>query len=276
MFGVILVSIGSFFEEIFAVIGKKEVEKKEESINIMAFLLLLWSTVFFLVIIIYKGEFNFSLASLPTFIPRIFLEIIMLNVALRGVIQADRSTFSFIRTGTLPLLLAVDLALGYAIDDFQMIGIGIIALTLIILFINHGINKKGLKYVIWSTLVPVVTISLFKYNITHFNAVEAEQFLIHSVAIIYFYVAARMAGERPFHSLRNPILLKQSLYEGAGSVLISFAYLFAPASIITSAKRSSSVLWSVITGNVVFHEKHLALKIIVLVMLSVGIVLLVF
>jgi hypothetical protein len=276
MLGILFTAVGSFFGEIFAVIGKKEVDKKEESMNIMGFLLLFWGTLFFAIIILYKGSFDFSLESLPTFLPRLVLELIILNVALKALIVSDRSTFGFVRTITLPLLIVVDLFLGYTISPVQMVGIGVIILTLFILFMNHGINTRGLKLVIWSAIIPVATISLFKYNITNFNAVEAEQFLVHVFLLIYFFFASlKTDGQNPFKCIFKPIFLKQSLAEGAGTVVMSFAYLFAPASVITSAKRSFSVLWSVLSGNKVFHESHIILKISMVILLALGIILLV-
>jgi len=211
-----------------------------------------------------------------TFLPRLVLELIIINVALRALIVADRSTFGFLRTITLPLLLVVDLFLGYTISPMQMAGIGVIILTLFILFINHGINTRGLKLVIWSAILPVFTISLFKYNITNFNSVEAEQFLIHAFLLIYFFFAAlKIDGENPFKFIFKKIFFEQSLAEGAGTVVMSFAYLFAPASVITAAKRSFTVFWSVLSGNRVFHEAHWILKISMIVLLVLGITLLV-
>jgi len=276
MFGVILASVGAFFEEIFAVIGKKEVQKREESIYTMGFLLFIWSTIFFLAVILIKGSFDFYLASLPTFSIRVVLEMILITITLKAVIAAERTTFSFIRTVTLPLLLAVDLFLGYPISINQMMGIGLIVLTLVILFMNHGINPRGLKFVVWSSILPVISISLFKYNITNFNSIEAEQFVIQVILLIYFFfMAMRFAGENPFRFLFKPLFLKQSLSEGVASFIVSFAYDFAPASVITSAKRSASVFWSILSGHKVFHEKHFLLKILMFGLLAAGITMLV-
>ena len=276
MFGVILVSIGSFFSEMFAVIGKREVQKREEGIYTMGFLMFFWGVIFFFALILFKGSFDFSLASIPTFSIRVIFEMILVTVALKATVQVERSAFGFVRTLTLPLLLAVDLFIGYSISSTQMIGIGLIILTMIILFMNHGIKKKGLKLLVWSAIIPVITISLFKYNITYFNSVEAEQFMLQSILLVYlFFMAIKFDKENPLRFLKKSIFIKQSLYEGIGTVITSFAYIFAPASIIASAKRSSSVLWAVLSGNKVFHEKHFILKILMFILLAGGIVLLV-
>jgi len=277
MFGIIFASIGSFFEEVFSVIGKKEIRKHEESIYSMGFLLYFWSVIFFLAIILLKGSFDFSLASLPTFITRVVLEVFVVTISLHALVKSDRSTFSFIRTITLPLLLLVDFFLGYTLTFNQIFGISIIIFSLLILFLNHGVSKRGLKYVIISAILAVGTISLFKYNITNFNSVEAEQFLAQSILLIYFFIMAKTySKENPLKLMRKSLIFKQSLSEGLGAVLISFAYVYAPASVITSAKRSSSVLWAVLSGNRMFHEKHIVLKLTLFVMLTVGIILLFF
>lgn len=258
MFGVILTSTSSLFSEVFAVIGKKEVQRKGVGIYTLGFLMIFWGAILFLGIIIWKASFDFSIASLPTFIPRIFIEVILISVSLKALIVVDRSTFSFIRTATAPLLLVVDLFIGYHISRMQIIGMSIILLTLIFLFLNRSINKNGIKLVVWSSILPVVTISLFKYNITYYNSVEAEEFLIASTLLTYlFFMAIKYGKKNPIRFLMKPYFFKQSLSEGIGMILNSFAYMFAPASVITLAKRSSSVFWAILSGNKFFMSKIL-------------------
>ncbi|MBI2057847.1 MAG: hypothetical protein HYT63_02595 [Candidatus Yanofskybacteria bacterium] len=277
MLGVILTTISSFFSEAFSVIGKKAVEKKEESIFTMGFLLFFWGAILFLGIILWKTSFDFSMASLPTFIPRIFIEIVLISIVLKATVIADRSTFSFIRTATLPLLLVVDLFMGYSVSPMQIIGMGIIVFALVILFRRKSINKKGLKLAVWSAILPVPTIALFKYNITHYNSVEAEELLISlSLLFYFFFMAKRLAGENPIRLLVKPLFFKQSLSEGLAMIFNSFAYLFASASVITSAKRSSAILWAVLSGNKIFAEKNFVLKLMVFVLMTIGTILLVF
>jgi hypothetical protein len=275
MFGLILVSLGTFFEEISDSIGKKEVRDKKETVYTMAFLSLLWGFLWFGGILLYKQAFGFSFESIPTFSIRLVLEIIQIHTAVLAVVLAERSTFGFVRTGTLPLLLMVDLFLGYSVAIPQIVGIVLVICSLLVLSLNHGIKKPGLGYVIYSTIGAVGTISLYKYNITYYNSVEAEQFLIHLFLLIYFYfVALRVGGENPLRILRQKIFFTQSFAAGVGSVVMSFAYLFAAASVITSAKRSLSVFWSILSGGMYFHEKHIAVKLVSFALLVAGVVLL--
>lgn len=83
------------------------------------------------------------------------------------------------------------------------------------------------------------------------------------VLLGYFAVLARVrAHEHPLALLRRPVFLAESLAQGVGGVIEGFAYVFAPATVIVAAKRSTAVLWSIGTGNHVFHESHLVVKMI--------------
>jgi drug/metabolite transporter (DMT)-like permease len=103
----------------------------------------------------------------------------------------------------------------------------------------------------------------------------AEELIIFAVlAVAFFFGAFFWAKENPLRLLRKPIFTAEALTDGFGGVIHSFAYAFAPASIILAATRSSSVFWSVISGNRLFHEKDALVKLISLAILIVGILLL--
>lgn len=276
MFGILLTLAGSFLQEVSAAIGKKGVEKRLESIYTMGFLNTLWSAVLYLfLIIVVRQQFVFSFASLPTLGPRLLLEILQADLYVRALAIADRSTFSFVRTLTIPLLLGVDFFLGYHLSVPQIIGMGLIAVTLLIIFGSRGMEKVGIGLVLLTALNAVVTLSFFKYDITYFNSVETEQFLVTVAALVYFFIAAYFRSkENPFLFFRKPIFLVQSISDGAGGIVQSFAYAFAPASVILAAARSSAVLWSVLSGNRYFREQHLLLKIGLLLITMAGLVLL--
>ena len=275
MFGLILIATSSLLGEISSSLGKVEVKKKEESIYTMAFLSLFWGAIWFLGLIIFKNGFIFSLASLPLFITRAILEIAQAHMSVLAITQAERSTYSFVRISTMVMLPIVDIFLGYSISAFQVAGIFFIGFVLLIVFMNHGIDKKGLSYVIYTAIGAVATVSLFKYNITHFNSIETEQFLMHVILMIYFFImATQLKKENPIMFLLNPLFFGQSFSSGLGSVLGSFAYGFAPASIIMAGERSTSVLFSLISGKVYFREKHIIFKLFIFMLIAIGIFLL--
>lgn len=277
LFGLVLITIGGFFMELSTSVGKYEMKKRKESIYAMGFLSLISSWIFFAITMTVHQKIGFSVASLPTFLLRTGLEIFQMYVSLKAIAIASRSTYAFIHVGTIPILLAIDLFLINApIDGWQIIGMTAIISALFILTMNHGIDKKGLAFVILSTINGAATLTLFKYNITHFNTVEGEQFFIISIILCYLIIAAwRCCQEKPWNLLRKPVFLAQSASYGAGVVLDSFAYLFAATSIITVIKRALSVLWSVLAGHFIFKEKSLLIKCLCFILTAIGIFLIV-
>lgn len=277
MIGFALVILASLFEEIGSSIGKFEVDNKKESIYTFGFLMLLWGTVFLFISAFIRDAFIFSLASLPTLFVRSVLEIGQAHFTMLAIARAERSTFGFLRIITIPLLLVADVVLGYTVGIYQIAGIGIIIAALIILFMNHGIKKEGAWLTILTSVNAVATISLFKYDITYFNSVEVEQIIIHVVLLVYFFVMAMLlVKENPIRFLKNRLFLWQSITAGVGTVLMSFAYLFAAASVITTVKRAASIVWAMLFGNVYFKEKRLLVKLVSLVLIAIGLIFLAF
>lgn len=272
MLGITLVALGALFAQIGTSIGKYEVTNKRESLYAMGFLHALSATIFLIIIAIFwRGEFVFSLASIPTFAARAVLEIIALFVGLNAIAQADRSTFSFLKVLAIPLLLVVDTVLGYEISLSQMIGISIVAVSLLLLLINHGLSRRGKILSTLAALLAVGTLSLYKYNITHYNSVEAEQIVMLIILMGTIIIVAQIhLRENVFKTLTHKLFIFQSVASGIGTVFISFAFLFAPASIITTAKYSLEILTSMIFGRTYFYEKHFLIKSLALVLIIVG------
>lgn len=271
MFAIVLTAVASFFQEIGSSIGKIKVSRGEESIYTMWFLNFLWGIIFFGIVALWKGDFVFSAASLPTFGIRLILELFQMTATMYAIAKADRSTFGFVRTGTIPILLFIDISLGYSINTQQFLGITIITAGLLFLFINHGIKTKGIWFVAFTTVNAAATISLYKYNITHFNSVTGEQIVLLAILLTYcFLMAVFISRQNPLRFLTKPIYLLQSAAMGVSDVLMSFAYLFASPSIITTAKRALTVLWAIFAGNVYFKEKHLLIKTIGFLIITIG------
>lgn len=126
-----------------------------------------------------------------------------------------------------------------------------------------------------SAALAVATITLYKYDITYYNSVAAEQTIVHLVFLVFFIgLAFLKAKENPFGFLKQKIYFFQTLIGVIPSLANSYAYIFAPASVILSAYRSSAVFWSVVSGKVYFHEKHFLVKMLCLILLVGGIILL--
>ncbi len=276
MWGVLLTAISTFLEELSAAIGKDRVSKKAYSIYTFGWIQSSAAAVFFLAIALIKHEtFLFSSASLPFFTLRVFLEMVLAHTSRAAITIADRSTFSFIRVGTIPLVLGIDWMLGYQLTTYHLAGIGVIIVALVLVFSRQTITRAGVGLTVLSTVLAAVTISLFKYDIAHYNSVVAEQLLVYICIVGYFTVGSLLrAKERPWHSLRQPIVIFQAFLSGVTGVVDSFAYVFAPASVIIAARRSSAVLWSIATGRFYFKEINVVFKVCIASILIGGIILL--
>ena len=277
MIGILLIGIGTFFQEVSDSIGKIKVKIHEESPYTMAFLSVFWWAIFLALIAIVKhSTFTFSIESLPTFSVRAILEIFQLYVCTYAIIKAERSTYNFIRTGTIPLLLIVDLILWYSIGTTAIIGIIIVMISLWILLFNREIKKGGIRLVVLSTINAVFTISLYKYDITHFNSIVGEQLVMYTILLISFFIFDRIKfKENPMSFLNKRIFLVQSLAIWIGGIIQDFAYYYGAASIITTAKRWLAIIRSMITGKIYFKEKHVMVRIYILIPLILWLILLI-
>lgn len=276
MFGVLLASIGSAFSELSDSIGKKKAGELACSYYTLGFLSVLGGAIFLLIIGLVRNDFVFSLASLPTFLPRLALEVLQAQVTIWAIVRADRSDFGPVRTLTIPLLLVADIMLGYGITAQQMFGMGIISVTIFVLLSYERFKTKGLFLLLFTAINAVVTLSLFKYDITHFNSVESEQSIVLFVLLLYFFVLAVLrAHENPIRLLAQRTFFVQAFSGGLSSVLISYAYAFAPASIITAALRASAVLFSLLSGKMYFHERGFVVKFLLFCAIVVGLFLLI-
>ena len=270
MFGIVLISLGTFAGELSDSLGKLEVKKRIETIYTMGFLSVFWATILLAVSLLFGAPFVFKLASLQTFAPRVAFELLGANLTIRAIVKANRSTFSFMRILTIPLLLLVDLRLGYLISATQIIGIGLMLVALYILLKEGRRSRRGALLALLTAINAVVTISLYKYDISHYNSVAAEQLIVTGIIMLYFIISALRLGQKPWRYLLRPVPGLQSFSSGAGGVLEGFAYKYAPASIILTLKRALGVLWSVIFGNFYFNEKRLSEKLFSLGLITAG------
>lgn len=277
MLSVLFASLASFVDEASASIIKFEAGRKKESIYTAGFINTMFGAGVFVLLAAFRGSFIFSLASLPTFILRAFLEILQAHMTMNALVKTDRSTYAFVRNLTIPLLLIVDLIVGFTIGFNQWLGIGIIALVFGIILYFHVLSFKGIGYALFTAVNAVATISLFKYNITYFNSVEADQIVIYSILIIYFFFAAKFLGkENPLKFLKHKLFLGQGAFHGLAAIFASFAISFGNPGIAITAGRTSAVLAGIISGRNYFQEKKFGAKIFVAIILTIGIVLLAF
>jgi hypothetical protein len=268
MFGILLMLSGTFFEELAVSAGKLGVRRHLESPFSFGFISSAMQLVLFATILFFRrGSLDFSWDSLPYLIARILLEMVLASLTLYAITRADRSTFGFIRTLTIPAVLVVDLSVGYAFGWLHVAGIILIVGALLFLFLNHGLRARGAGLSLASALLAAATISLFKYSITNYNSPEIDQSVASAVLLVYFYVMARLVYKE------NAI---RTFLTGRGIFQSSLSAIASLAAVIVAAKRAMSVFWSVLSGRSVFHERHLAVKLIALFTCALGLSLLAF
>ena len=275
MFALFLMATSQFFAEASATMGKGAVKRRYESIYSFAFLNIFWSLIFILLaVIIFKTPFKFSAASLPYFIPRVGLELLLEWLAVKAIVKADRSTFGFIRTITIPLILMSDIIMGYKISPLEILGIMLIFVTLVVMLGQRTINRRGSGLTLLFAMIAPFTLTIYKYDITHFNSVAGEQTMIFLADLAFFTGAAWMhKREKTWEYLLKPFAEFQSVLMGLGSALDAYTYAYVPASVALTMKRSTAVLWSIIFGNVYFHERKLKQKLAGFSIVSIAVVL---
>ncbi|MCC6643892.1 hypothetical protein IT411_04025 [Candidatus Peregrinibacteria bacterium] len=258
IFGIILESCAGLFEEISVSLGKREAARGRGSIFMMGFVQHFAALIFLgLVVLLGFDQWKLSMESLPWIALRIPLELVQLYFTLIALELADRTEFSFFKVGTVPFLLLVDLALGYVINVDQIIGMLLLMGLFAFIFFKKIVSRKGLPFVIFSTINPVLTISIFKHNITHFNSVATEQFIIYLVLVIFLMLLLIFkTKENPFKFMFRRIEIGEAMSVGLCTLLSSYAYIFAPASVILTARRAGGVLWSTLSGIFFFKEDH--------------------
>jgi hypothetical protein len=276
MFGVILQIIGTFLEEVSETLGKDNVRRRLESAWTLGFANAVAALVALLfVITCITGWGSMQMQSWPTFVLRVLLLQIQSVATVLAIVHAERSTFGFLRVGSIPLIVLIDIFIvGVALTGWQVLGMTLIAGTILLLTMNHGLSKKGIGYVLVGTVGAAVQLSLLRYNVTHGNSVELEQLGVMLVVAPTFYVLAKQHGSvAPLHVFRRWRNMVQSGLHGIAVVIGGYAFLFAPASILLAAGRAAAVMAAVLAGHLYFHEKKFIIKLLAFVGCAVGIIL---
>lgn len=276
MFGILLAGISAVFDEIAFSIGKKKMSDGLVSHYTFGFLIQFLSALFITAIGFVFSDLGFSLDSLPTFIPRVLVAILMVQLLVIAIAKVDRGVFGFIRLATIPLLLGTDLVLGYSLSNLQILGIVLIVIPIGILFYSELSKSKGMFLVLAVAVLAAIDLSLYKYDISHFNSVESEQAIIALIISLYFFLTATLIrGENPLVFLREKIYVAQASSSGIAYVVNSFAYLYAPASVINTAFRGFAVLFAILTGTFYFEERGFLMRALLFLVMVIGLVLLI-
>ncbi len=189
---------------------------------------------------------------------------------------ASRSTFGLIRTLTIPIIITIDSFSGVAISGVKIFAMILMFASAAWLYRNHGIERRGSLITLFTAVNAAITISLFKIILNMGTSVVAAQIILISTATIVLSLwAFRHTTKKKINSHAN-VLTLQSLSYGLAAIIGSYALVWAPASIVTTASRAADVLWSIVFGKAVFHERHVREKIFTGAVIAVGLIILAF
>jgi drug/metabolite transporter (DMT)-like permease len=275
LFAIILILGGSILSEVSSSLGKYSVNHKVVGLFSLGFLNSLIGFGLFAGAIAFQPDaWKFALESVPILAVRIALDCLQLFWTLKATAAATRGTFGLVRSATIPLVLMADLLLGYTLGPWMLVGMALIFSTLVILAALGDLDGKGLKYVALSAVNAAITISLFKFNITHYNSVATEQIIVLFFMTLVFLLLASIKRESVMKAFRHPLLAAEGASLSGAGLLDSFAYTFVPASVAITMIRALSVFWSIVFGKAYFKETHFVPKLVGCVVIVLGIILL--
>lgn len=268
MIGFLLGFLGTFFQELNNSITKDKT-KKYHFITVAVissfFSLLLFSGIWIFKYFSWNFELSFALASIPLLIIRWILEVFQSYFTILAIKHCDRSTFSIIRIITIPLLVFADILLWYDITSNSLIWIWIILVSFLLFNFNtKTINWNGWYYVLFTAINAVLTISLFKYSISHYwNSVEIDQFFMILATFLFFaFYNYKRENKIWFYLLKKEKIFRiQWIFMAIASILISYTYVHFNASEATTLKRAWEMFWSIMAGFLFFKETHFWKKI---------------
>jgi drug/metabolite transporter (DMT)-like permease len=275
LFAIILILGGSILSEVSSSLGKYTVNHKVVGLFSLGFFNCVIGFGLFAGMIAFQPDaWKFSMASLPILAVRVVLDCLQLFWTLKATAAATRGTFGLVRSATIPLVLMIDLLLGYTLGPWMLVGMGLIFSTLVVLAALGDLDGKGMKYLALSAVNAAITISLFKFNITHYNSVATEQVIVLFCMSLVFLILARIKRESVIKTFRHPLLAAEGVSLGGAGLLDSFAYTFIPASVAVTMIRALSVFWSIVFGKAYFKETHFVPKLAGCIVIVLGIILL--
>jgi len=173
----------------------------------------------------------------------------------------------------IPLLLVLDILLGYEITARHILG-GIMLLGMLIYIIYKGdFSMKGIKYVIAANLLSVLTITAFKYSTSYFGSTELVNFYSALFAGgLFVVIVGRTKGIKGILKICKPKYLAFASLYGIASVLNAAAYKYMISSMVIACKRFFAMMFGIISGKLYFQEKNLLKKISVASMIGMGVI----
>lgn len=277
MLGVLFAFVGSLLEEISSSIGKFAFARGWERPATMGLLNSAWTVIYFGIIsVAVPGSFVIATSSLPILGILVILGGMQSIASLVAIKRASRSTYGLLRTTTIPILALIDALTGRDISPVKFLAMGLMYAAVVWLNRNHGIEKRGAGIVLFTAVNGAVCLALLKYLFETGTSIPAAQIVIlvpTIVALAVWYLRERKPAAHG--KTHYELLTVQTAAAGAATLVQSYALLFVPASVMTAVVRSCAVLFSMLSGNAVFHERHIKEKIIAGGVIVIGLAMLV-
>lgn len=275
MLGILFMLLGSLLAETSASASKLSLKARTLTILDTALILIVAGLIPFLAIAAFSpSAFVFDVRSLPTLTLRILIELPLIALTGFALMRAERSTFTLIRTLTIPLLLIVDFALAYPLSLQQALGAGMVTVA-IIASARGKISRSGMLLCAISAVMATAAISLYKLDL-RYNSVVAEQIIVLLFTFAGLSIAKVALHESlPTTALRHSKKTQLSMIASAGAhVFEAFAFKYiVGTAIIVAVKRGMAVLFSLLSGKAVFREEHFGERLLLASTIIGGIVL---
>lgn len=217
--------------------------------------------VFFLAI---KWEFNFDSSSIWILFLRFIFESLQTYLTLKAIVSTDRSTFNIIKILTLPLLIVVDIILGYNIAMTSIVWMWIIVASFLYFNLKeHTLNLKGSFFVFASTFNALITISLCKELITNYNnSFEVVQIIWAAWSIIFLAWLLLWKREKvEWKILKDKMVLWGLICYWIWTLLASYWYTLMNASEATTILRIWAMFSGLLLWYLVFKEDNIKSKV---------------
>lgn len=252
---IILILAGTFFSELGAVKMKKlwaQISPFQKGLILTFFQTL---TTLLLLLFTQNRVFEVTVLSIAFTIFLIIWGYLFKVFMIKAIETADRSTNSIFSILAIPLILIGDLVIWYDVNIYQIIWVLFITVVLLITSFSWTISLKWVKYVLIANIVWFLNVTFLKYNITHFTSVESLIFTISIFTfLVFFFDILFREWIRPIINCIDKNYVIFGVFAGINGILVNFAYLFGPASIINAIKKVWLMLWWVIFGKLIFKE----------------------
>lgn len=241
------------------------------------FMWLLWCLFVFIMMgisLVIKWEFLFDPSSIYLIICRLVFECLQVYWWLKATTTADRSTATSIKMLTLPLLVTADLFLGYEMSTTSVLWIIIITLAFILFNLKwKTLNFKWSWYAFATAINACITLSFFKYLITHYNnSFEVVQMIAASTTIIFLWAIIYYKKEKAsIKLLKDKIVITGLSSYWIWAVMSSYWYTLVTASEATTFVRIWGMFSWLLMWYLMFKEDQIKNKIWLMISLSLWI-----